>query len=118
MEKPEIIILAGIVVGLIWLFFCAIIDGKKRNRVFGIGIIIDILLFAICRKADLLLVGLVGGGLLGLFPNCFLPHHKYKTAVRELGGKKNVALAITIFMVMVFMTLGIAHPDVKIVLEW
>ena len=35
-----------------------------------------------------------------------------------IDGKKNVALAITIFVVMVFLTLGIAYPDVRIVLEW
>ena len=39
---------------------------------------------------------------------------KYEIAVRELKGKKNVAIVITIFIVMIFLMMGIAHPDIKI----
>ena len=114
MEKSEIIMLVGIIVATVWLLFCIIVEGEKRKFALGIGILIDIVLFAYCKNCGLLLTGIAGGALLGLAPKCFISGRKYEIAVRELKGKKNVAIVITIFTVMIFLMMGIAHPDIKI----
>lgn len=116
METSEVVLIAGIIGGLIWLLFCVIIEGEGKKTVFGIGIFIDIILFAFCRNCELLFVSLVGGIILGMFPDWVFSRSKYETAVRELDEKKNVTLVIIIFVVMIFMVIGIAYPDVRI--DW
>ena len=55
-----------------------------------------------------------GNSLVIILYNCRGRKKKYEIAVRELKGKKNVAIVITIFIVMIFLMMGIAHPDIKI----
>ena len=111
MEKREIILIVGIVIASIWLLLCTIMEGKNRKYVIIAGIIIDLVLFIVCRNLEMLLIGLVGGILCGLIP---INPGKYETAVRELKGIKNLVLVCVIFCVMLFMVMAIAWPGLKV----
>lgn len=107
MERAEVILIVGIIVALIWLGACVIIEGKNRKHVIMTGVIIDIVLFLICRNWEMLCIGIVGGIL--CTPLCFFySTRKFETAVREMKGVKNLMIALVIFCVMVFMTMSIA----------
>ncbi len=111
MDRTEIIIAAGIGAALIWLITYVIMEGKKRKYVVTAGLIIDMALFIICKKCDLLLVGIAGGFVVGLIP--FYPE-KYERAVRETKGTWNFVAVSIIVCVMIFMTIGIANPEIVI----
>lgn len=81
MERSEIILLVGILAGVIWMGTCVLIEGKNRKHVIMIGVIIDIVLFVICRNFGMLLVGVLGGLFCGFF-GFFYSVSKYETAVR------------------------------------
>ena len=107
MERSEIIFIIGIVIATIWMLLCVLMEGKKRTYVILAGVAIDIILFAICRSPELLLVGLLGGLACGLIP-FLISGRKYKMAVDEMHGKKNWTIVSVIFFVMIFMWIGIA----------
>lgn len=107
MERSEIIFIIGIVIALIWMLCCLLMEGKKRIYVILAGAVIDIILFAICQNAELLLAGLIGGLACGLIP-FLISGRKYRMAVDEMHGKKNLTIVTVIFFVMVFMLMGIA----------
>lgn len=107
MEQGKLIFIIGIVIAVIWMLLCVLIEGKKRTYVILAGAAIDIILFAICRSAELLLVGLIGGLACGLIP-FLISGRKYKRAVDEMHGKKNWTVVSIIFFVMVFMWIAIA----------
>lgn len=109
MDKNEIIIFSGIGMALIWLLACVIIEEKKRRNVIIAGVVIDIVLFLICRKCDFLLAGILGGFIFGLLP---LSPAKYKNAVMEFHGVRNLVKIFIIFYVMILMAVGIAYPEV------
>ena len=111
MEKREIILIVGIVIASIWLLLCTIMEGKNRKYVIIAGIIIDFVLFIVCRNLEMLLIGLVGGILCGLIP---INPGKYEIAVRELKGIKNMMLVFAIFFVMMFMIMAIVFPELKV----
>lgn len=116
MEPTEAILLTGIIAASIWIAMCVIIEGRHRRYVIMTGIVIDIVLFIICRNSQLLLVGLLGGLACGLIPS-FVSMRKYETAVKEMNGIKNWVVVSVIFFVMVFMTIAIAYPNLEIVLH-
>lgn len=107
MERSEIIFIIGIVLAVIWMLFCVLVEGKKRTYVILAGVVIDIILFAICQNAELLLAGLLGGLACGLIP-FLISGRKYRMAVDEMCGKKNLTIVTVIFFVMVFMLIAIA----------
>lgn len=111
MDRTEIIIAAGIGAALIWLVTYVIMEGKRRKYVVIAGLVIDMALFIICKKCDLLLVGIAGGFVVGLIP--FYPE-KYKRAVGEVKGTWNFVAVCIIFCVMIFMAIGIANPELTI----
>ena len=113
MERSEIIFIIGIVVAVIWMLFCVLMEGKKRTYVILAGIVIDIILFAICQNAELLLAGLLGGLACGLIP-FLISGRKYRLAVDEMCGKKNLTIVTVIFFVMVFMLIAIAFSVDKV----
>lgn len=115
MENNMIIILAGIIIAMIWIM-CVVIGEKNRKYIIIAGIIIDVVLFLICRNCGLFLIGVVGGLLCGSVPN-FGSLRKYETAVHEMKGVKNWVIVSIIFFVMIFMAVGIAYPDLKIALD-
>ena len=108
MERSEVILLAGILAGLIWMGACVLIEGKNRKYVIMIGVIIDIILFLICRNFGMLLIGMLGGLFCGFF-GFFYSVSKYETAVREIKGVKNWVVVCIIFFVMMCMTMCIAY---------
>lgn len=114
MESNMIIILAGIIIAMIWLIVCIVIEEKNRKYIIMTGIMIDVVLFMICRNCKLFLIGVAGGLLCGLVPN-FGSLWKYEIAVREMKGVKNWVVVSIILFVMIFMAIGIAYPDLKIV---
>ncbi|MDE6851383.1 MAG: hypothetical protein K2J67_02695 [Lachnospiraceae bacterium] len=116
MELNESILLTGIIAAAIWMAVCVFVEGKARKYIIMIGIMIDIILFIICRNSQMLLVGLLGGLACGLIPGLGGSLWKYETAVKELNGIKNWVVVSMIFFVMVFMTLAIAWPNLKIAL--
>lgn len=113
MERVEVILIAGIIIALIWLGACVIIEGKKRKYVIMTGVIIDIVLFLICRNWEMLCIGVFGGVFCTLFA-FFYSTRKFETAVGEMKGVKNLMVALVIFCVMVFMTMSIAYPELKV----
>lgn len=117
MEKTEIILLVGIIIALIWLGACIVIEGRNRKYVIVTGIIIDAVLFIVCRSWGMLFFGVIGGLLCGLVPGFGSSLRKYETAVRELKGVRNWVAVSVIFFVMIFMTAAIAYPGTKIVLR-
>ena len=113
MERSEIIFIIGIVLAVIWMLFCVLVEGKKRTYVILAGVVIDIILFAICQNAELLLAGLLGGLACGLIP-FLISGRKYRMAVDEMCGKKNWTIVSVIFFVMVFMLIAIAFSVNKV----
>lgn len=111
MERMQIILLTGIIIGLIWILMCVIIEDKYRKHVIMAGIIIDFVLFIICRNLEMLLIGLAGGLLFGFLP---INPRKYETAVEEMKGVKNLVVVTVIFFIMMFMVMAIAWPGIKI----
>ena len=106
-ERVEVILIVGIIVALIWLGACVIIEGKNRKYVIMTGVIIDIVLFLICRNWKVLCIGIFGGIL--CTPLCFFYSTlKIETAVREMKGVKNLMVALVIFCGLGFMTMSIA----------
>lgn len=112
MDKTEIILLTGIIISLIWLGVYTVIQDRNRKKVIIAGIIIDVILFIICRSCSFLLVGILGGILGGL--GFGWPIYKYQRAVNEMNGIKNLVIAFIIFFVMIFMTISIVFPEAKI----
>ena len=115
MEQGKLIFIIGIVIAVIWMLLCVLMEGKKRTYVILAGAAIDIILFAICRSAELLLVGLLGGLACGWIP-FLISGRKYKMAVDEMHSKKNWTVVSVIFFVMVFMWIAIAFTVDKVVL--
>ena len=113
MERSEIIFIIGIVIAIIWMLLCILMEGKRRTYVILAGAVVDIILFAICRSADMLLVGLLGGLACGLIP-FLISGRKYRMAVEEMHGKKNLTIVTVIFFVMVFMLISIAFSADKV----
>ena len=113
MEQGELIFIIGIVVAIIWMLLCILMEGKKRTCVILTGAVIDIILFAICRNAELLLVGLLGGLACGLIP-FLISGRKYRMAVDEMHGKKNLTIVTVLFFVMIFMLIAIAFSVDKV----
>lgn len=113
MERVEIILWAGIIAASIWLCACVVIEGKRRKNVILTGVIIDLVLFLICRNCEMLLIGVLGGIICGLTGFGY-SRWKYETAVREMKGVKNLVIACIIFFVMIFMTMAIAWPNLKV----
>jgi len=113
MKRSETIFIIGIVVAVIWMLFCVLMEGKKRTYVILAGVVIDIILFAICQNAELLLAGLLGGLACGLIP-CLISGRKYRRAVDEMHGVKNWTIVSVIFFVMVFMLIAIAFSVNKV----
>lgn len=111
MERMQAIFLIGIIIGLIWMLLCVIIEGKNRKYVIMAGIIIDLILFIVCRNLEMLLIGLVGGLLCGFIP---INPRKYETAVEEMKGVKNWVVVSVIFFIMIFMVMAIAWPGIKV----
>lgn len=114
MGKNEIILLVGIIIALIWLMACILIEGKGRKYVIMIGIVVDVVLFIVCRNWGMLLFGVIGGLLCGLVPGFGSSRWKYENAVREMKGVRNWVVVSIIFFVMIFMTMAIAYPEVRI----
>lgn len=113
MERSEIIFIIGIVVAVIWMLFCVLMEGKKRSYIILVGAVMDIILFAICQNAELLLAGLLGGLACGLIP-FLISGRKYWRAVDEMHGVKNWTIVSVIFFVMVFMLIAIAFSVDKV----
>lgn len=113
MERSEVIFIIGIVLAVIWMLFCVLMEGKRRTYVVLAGVVADIILFAICQNAKLLLVGLLGGLACGLIP-CLISSRKYRRAVDEMHGVKNWTIVSVIFFVMVFMLIAITFPGVEV----
>lgn len=113
MERSKIIFIIGIVIAIIWMLLCILMEGKKRTYVILTGAVVDIILFAICRSTDMLLVGLLGGLACGLIP-FLISGRKYRMAVDEMHGKKNLTIVTVIFFVMVFMLIAIAFSVDKV----
>lgn len=113
MEHGEFIFIIGIVIAVIWMLLCILMEGKKRTYVILAGAIMDIILFVICRNVELLLVGLLGGLACGLIP-FLISGRKYRMAVDEMHGKKNLTIVTVIFFVMVFMLIAIAFSVDKV----
>lgn len=111
MEKSDIIFIAGLIIALIWLFSCIFIEGKNRKYVIILGIMMDVVLFAICKNCEMLFIGLSGGLACGLIPQ-LTSVRKYKIAVREMKGVKNWLLVSIIFFIMIFMTISVAFPEI------
>ena len=111
MDKTEIILLAGIIIALIWLGL--LIKSDKRKYVILIGIMIDIVLFIICKNWKLLFIGGVGGLACGLIPNLG-KRRNYEIAVQEMKGVKNWLVVSIIFFIMIFMTIAIAYPGLNV----
>lgn len=115
MDRTETIILAGIIVALIWLTVCVVAQERKRTYVILAGIVADIALLTVCRNVAMLLAGVAGGILCGLFP--FRGVRKYKEAVCQMHGVGNWVIVSVIFFTMIFLTVAVAYPDLTIVLE-
>ena len=113
MEQGKLIFIIGIVIVVIWMLLCVLMEGKKRTYVILAGVVIDIILFAICQNAELLLAGLLGGLACGLIP-CLISGRKYRRAVDEMHGVKNWTIVSVIFFVMVFMLIAIAFSVNKV----
>lgn len=112
MEKTEAMLLAGIIAAVIWMGLCVIMEGKKRKYVIIAGIMIDIVLFIICKNWEMLFIGVIGGFVCGLgFGNNSV--RKYEKVVQEMKGIKNWVVVSIIFFVMIFMTMAVAYPDLK-----
>ena len=110
MEKNEIILLTGITIGLIWMGVCILIEEKLKKYIIMIGIIIDLVLFIICRNYKMLFFGLLGGLVCGFVPGVGGSVRKYETAIREMKGIRNWVVVSMIFFVMMCMTISIAYP--------
>lgn len=117
MDKSEIILITGIIIPVVWLFFCVFLEGKKRKRAITVGIVLDIILFIICRNSQMLLIGIIGGLVFGLAPGLAGSVRKYKNAVHEMKGIKNFVVVSMIFFVMIFMAIAIAYPGLEVVLR-
>ena len=113
MERSKIIFIIGIVIAIIWMLLCVLMEGKRRTYVILAGAVVDIILFAICQSADMLLVGLLGGLACGLIP-FLISGRKYRMAVDEMHGKKKLTIVTVIFFVMVFMLIAIAFSVDKV----
>lgn len=113
MKKNDLILFAGIIAALIWLALCIFIEGKNRKYVIISGIVIDVVLFVICKNHEMLLIALLGGLACGLVPQ-LSSVRKYKIAVHEMNGVKNWLVVSIIFFVMIFMTMSIAFPEIII----
>lgn len=109
MERSDVILLAGIIAGLIWMGACVIIEGRNRKYVIMTGVMIDIVLLVICRNFGMLFIGVLGGLFCGLF-GFFYSASKYETAVREMKGLRNWVVVCVIFFVMLCLTMSIAYP--------
>lgn len=114
MEKADVILIAGIIIALIWLGFFVMLEGKKRFYVGWIGVAIDVVLFLFCRNTQLLCLSVIGGALMGLIPGLGGSVWKYERAVRQMNGIKNWVVALMIFFVMIFMSIAIAYPGLRI----
>ncbi len=112
MDRTEIIICTGIGVAVIWLITCVIIEGKGRKYVIMAGLIIDIILFLICRNLDFLLAGVLGGVAMGVIP---IYPIKYQTAISEVKGVGNFIVVCIIFCTMILLSVSIANPGLSIV---
>lgn len=110
MDKSEIIFLIGIIIALVWLGLCILIGDKKRKYTIIIGIIIDVILFIICKSYKMLLIGILGGLVFSLIPN-FINRRKYDIAINLMNDKKSFVIVSIIFFVMVFMVLGITFLE-------
>ena len=113
MERSEIIFLTGLIIALIWLFLCIFIEGKNRKYIIIFGIVMDIVLFAICQNCEMLLIGLAGGLACGLIPQ-LTSVRKYRIAVREMNGIRNWLIVSIILFIMIFLTISVAHPELTI----
>lgn len=112
MERSDVILIAGIIAALAWLGACLILKGKKRKYAIVTGIIIDIVLFIICRSVDMLFIGVLGGVFCGFF-GFFYRANAYKETVKEMKGVGNWVVVCIIFFVMLFMIMCIAYPMFK-----
>lgn len=117
MGKTDIILIGGIILACIWLMVYILIeDKKKRGTILVIGAVVDMVLYFICKNSEFLLVGIVGGLIIGLVP-WFGDRRKYKNAVKETKGVKNLTVVMIIFVTMIFMFAAVACPGVKLVLS-
>ncbi len=116
MDRTDIILIGGIIIACIWLMtYILFEDKKKKNIALIVGAVMDIILYFISKNSEILLIGVLGGILFGAVP-WLGDTRKYKRALKETGGNKNLAVVMVIFFVMIFMFATIAYPDVKIVL--
>ncbi|MDE7425175.1 MAG: hypothetical protein K2N51_16055 [Lachnospiraceae bacterium] len=113
MERSKAILLAGIIIGLIWLGMCVVLEGKKRKYVIIAGCIMDLVLFLICKNGRMLFYGMLGGLLCGLVPGLGGSLRKYNIAIKELNGMGNFVIVMIIFFIMMLMTMTIAHPELS-----
>ena len=110
MEFREIITVIGFFLSLIWLGFYAGMEGKKKTYVIYIGIIIDIMLFAISRNTSLLLAGVVLGIVTGLSKagaNKLLTKVVHGEAEYRMQGWKNWVILGVVWVVMFLMVISI-----------
>lgn len=85
---------------------------KARKYTIVLGIVMDIVLFLICRNWSFLLVSIIGGLACGLIPT-LTSRRKYAIAVKEMHGVKNWVGVSVIFFIMVFMIIALAYPGVE-----
>lgn len=115
MDKKDVILISGIVFSCVWLItYIIFTDKKKKNIVLIVGAALDIIFYFICKKSDFLLAGIIGGLIIGFIP-WIGSIGKREIALNETGGIKNLTIVMVIFVTMIFMSVAIAYPDVKIV---
>ena len=117
MDRTEIMLLVGIIIALIWMGICILFENKKRKYVIIMGIMIDIVLFIICKNCEFLFIGILGGLACGLIPHFGKNLRNYEIAVREMKGIKNWLVVSIIFFIMIFMIIAITYPELNVVLK-
>lgn len=97
----------------IFLLVCVLLDPAKRKYGYIAGAVVDLLMFLYSRNKDMLFTGIVCGLILGIFP--YLGNkRKYDIAQESLGGKGDLIIVFVIFFTMIFMTMAVAYPDMKV----
>lgn len=102
--------LIGFLMTLVWVGFFFWMEGKKRTYVIYVGVIIDIILFAISRNIFFLLAGVLTGIVLGLAKaggNKILAKLVRGDAIYKMQGWKNWVVFSVIVIVMLYMSLAI-----------
>ena len=114
MDRSGVILISGIVLASVWLISYIIFeDKKKKNIALIVGVVLDVILYFICKESEFLLVGIIGGLIIGLIPGLG-SIRKRKIALKETGGVRNFTILMVIFVTMIFMSAAIAYPDTRI----